>query len=78
MNDDIELRSTTQVINVDESKSVTVTLGGPPGPTGAAGTGGGSSVDVDARIAAHDQQEQAHTNATSGRDFSALFLNGLV
>lgn len=75
----ISVRQSTQTIYVDpQTNSVTITNGGPVGPPGPAGIGGGSIVDVDARIALHNQQEQVHTNATSGRDFSALFLNGLI
>lgn len=38
----------------------------------------GTSEEVDTKIAAHNQAEVVHPNASSGRDFSALFENGLV
>ena len=38
----------------------------------------GTSEEIDTKIAIHDQATPIHTNATSGRDFSALFLNGLT
>ncbi|MCA9368316.1 hypothetical protein KC887_08765 [Candidatus Kaiserbacteria bacterium] len=38
----------------------------------------GTSEEIDTKIAEHNQAEVAHTQISSGRDFSALFLNGLV
>lgn len=38
----------------------------------------GTSEEIDTKIATHSQQEVVHLNATSGRDFAALFENGLV
>jgi len=37
----------------------------------------GTSEEVDTKIATHAQAEEVHTNATSGRDYAALFQNGL-
>lgn len=38
----------------------------------------GTSEEIDTKIAEHEQSTPVHTNATSGRDFSAFFLNGLI
>lgn len=38
----------------------------------------GTSGEIDTKIALHDQAEEVHNNATSGRDFVALFQNGLI
>lgn len=38
----------------------------------------GTSEEIDTKIATHEQAEVVHNNATSGRDFSALFQNGLI
>lgn len=64
---------------IEATSSVSVINSGPPGPAGPAGVDG--SVDyseVDSRIAAHNQASPVHAMATSGRDFVALFQNGLI
>ena len=38
----------------------------------------GTSTEIDTKIATHNQAEVVHTNASSGRDFVALFQNGLI
>lgn len=38
----------------------------------------GTAEEVDTKIAAHAQAEQVHINSTSGRDYVALFQNGLI
>lgn len=38
----------------------------------------GTSEEIDTKIATHDQASAAHLAKTSGRDFVALFQNGLV
>lgn len=65
------------------STSVTVVNAGPPGPTGQNGLSGDYDAsllldEVDTRIATHNQASPVHTQATSGRDFVALFQNGLI
>lgn len=46
--------------------------------TGTAWLDIGTSEEIDTKIEAHNDAEQVHTNATSGRDYVALFENGLV
>jgi hypothetical protein len=60
--------------------SVAVVLAGPPGPPGSLGSFDLVPVleEVDSRIATHNQATPVHPGATSGRDFVALFQNGLV
>ena len=64
--------------------AVTVVLGGPVGPAGADGAGGGGfnmtdvEDEIDTRIATHNQATARHPGSTSGRDFVALFQNGLI
>lgn len=80
----VELTASTEVIVVSPAdESVSVILAGPPGPRGAPGLSGDLDPEalqefVDVSVAAHNQAETVHTNATSGRDFAALFENGLV
>lgn len=73
---DIQVVTQTQRIEVESDSSISVINAGPPGPPGA--NGGVSLEEVDSRVALHNQAEVVHTNATSGRDFVALFQNGLV
>ena len=58
--------------------SVAVSNAGPQGPAGAGGNGGSTLEDSDIKVAEHNQTTPIHTNATSGRDFVALFQNGLI
>lgn len=82
MSTNIDVTVQTQHIVVDEAtQSSSVTNAGPPGPPGPPG-----SIEniepileaVDDKIATHNQATPVHPNATSGRDFVALFQNGLV
>lgn len=73
---DIQVISQTQRIEVNPDSSISVINAGPPGPAGPAG--GVTSEEVDTKIATHNQATAVHPNATSGRDFVALFQNGLV
>lgn len=38
----------------------------------------GTTDEIDTKIAAHATAEVSHTQSTSGRDFVALFQNGLI
>ena len=38
----------------------------------------GTSTEIDTKIEEHNTSSNPHENVASGRDFSALFLNGLV
>jgi hypothetical protein len=67
---------TETVVVLPAGSSISTINAGPPGPPGS--SGGLDVTEVDARIAVHNQAEVVHTNATSGRDFVALFENGLV
>lgn len=60
--------------------SVSVINAGPPGPPGTPGEVNLVPVieEIDTRIATHNQTAPIHESATSGRDFVALFQNGLV
>lgn len=75
---------TSQVVSVVSGvSSVSVVNAGPPGPAGIPGLSGDTDTaqllqEVDTKIATHTQAEVVHTNATSGRDFVALFENGLI
>lgn len=66
------------------TNSVNVVNAGPVGPAGIPGLSGEADTaellaEVDSKIATHAQaMAPIHTNATSGRDFSALFENGLI
>lgn len=77
----IEFDPQTQVVEVVvPPQSVGVVNAGPPGPPGADGSFDMAPVvvEIDSRVAAHNQATPIHSNATSGRDFVALFQNGLV
>ncbi len=50
---------------------------GPPGQDGDVGEGASIEL-VDTMIATHNQAEVVHAQASSGRDFAALFQNGLI
>jgi hypothetical protein len=60
----------------------TVVLAGPQGPRGLSGAveyvEGVDEQFVDEKIATHNQSDGAHPGSSSGRDFSALFQNGLI
>lgn len=60
--------------------SVSVINAGPPGPPGTPGEVNMAPVieEIDTRVAAHNQATPIHQSATSGRDFVALFQNGLI
>lgn len=73
--------STESVIVQESVSSVGIINAGPPGPPGAPGSVNMTPVieEIDTRIATHNQSPSPiHDNATSGRDFVALFQNGLV
>ena len=68
---------------IDSVEEILVTvnnLKGDTGPPGADGdVGSGTTIEVvDAMIATHNQAEVVHAQASSGRDFAALFQNGLI
>lgn len=71
-----------QIISVDTvEQTVQIIQSGPqgvPGVDAAVGGGGVTQEDVDTSIATHNQAEIVHNNASSGRDFAALFTLGLV
>lgn len=74
----------TSSVEVTEAvSSVSVINAGPPGPPGTPGSVDPSdllaiSSEIDTKIATHNQTAPIHEAATSGRDFVALFQNGLV
>lgn len=71
----------TEVVTVIAAESsIGVINAGPPGPPGAPGSVDmGLVVDeINTRVATHNQTAPIHESATSGRDFVALFQNGLV
>lgn len=87
----ISVSPQTQQINVDPQTNVPIVVGtpssaisiinsGPIGPPGMAGDYDPTSllVEVDTKIATHNQTTPIHGAATSGRDFAALFQNGLI
>ena len=77
----IEFDPQTQVVEVVvPPQSVGVVNAGPPGPPGADGSFDMAPVieEIDTKIATHNQATPVHSNATSGRDYVALFQNGLV
>ena len=72
---------TSNVTVVDAQSSVSVINAGPPGPAGPPGSDADPTPileQVDIRIATHNQASPVHQMATSGRDFVALFQNGLI
>ena len=77
----VEYNPQTEAVDVIAAgSSVSTILAGPPGPPGTPGEVNMAPVieEIDTRIGAHDQATPVHTSASSGRDFAALFLNGLV
>ena len=76
----VDPATSTPTIVVPNVASVAVVNAGPAGPPGALGSFDLVPVlaEVDTRIATHNQTTPIHTNATSGRDFAALFQNGLI
>lgn len=77
----IEFNPATESVTVTAAgSSISTILAGPPGPPGAPGEVNMAPVieEIDTRIGAHDQATPVHSSASSGRDFAALFLNGLV
>ena len=75
---------TTSSVEVTEAaSSVSVINAGPPGPPGTPGSIEPSdllqiSEEIDTKVAAHNQATPVHESATSGRDFVALFENGMI
>lgn len=75
----LNVLSRTQRLEINCPSDVVVTNAGPVGPPGSSGSSGGvTELQVDAKISEHNTRETPHTNVTSGRDFVALFQNGLV
>jgi hypothetical protein len=78
----IEYNPQTEAVDVIAAgSSVSVINAGPPGPPGTPGEVNMVPVieEIDTRIATHNQHvSPIHESATSGRDFVALFQNGLV
>lgn len=80
----IEVVVQTQTIVVaNPSGAVSILNAGPIGPPGMNGLSGDYDatqllVEMDTKIATHNQATPVHTTATSGRDFAALFQNGLI
>lgn len=72
--------ATESVEVIASTPSVGVINAGPPGPPGAPGSVDMGPVveEIDTRIATHNQTAPIHASATSGRDFVALFQNGLI
>ena len=70
--------NSVEVIRVDATP--TLVLAGPQGPAGPAGSGevGDVGEQIDTKIATHNQSVGAHPGSSSGRDFVALFQNGLT
>lgn len=72
---------TETVVVLPAVSSISTINAGPPGPPGAPGVVDMGPVveEIDARIATHNQHvSPIHESATSGRDFVALFQNGLI
>lgn len=72
---------TEAVVILAAGSSISTINAGPPGPPGAPGIVDMGPVveEIDIRIATHNQHvSPIHETATSGRDFSALFENGLI
>lgn len=77
----IEFNPATESVTVTAAGSSISTINaGPPGPPGADGSFDMAPVvdEIDTRIATHNQTAPIHESATSGRDFVALFQNGLI
>lgn len=88
----IEVTPSVQLIEVDPvtSETIVVTSGissvgvinaGPVGPRGFSGDLDAIALldQMDVKVATHNQQvSPVHDQATSGRDFAALFQNGLI
>lgn len=72
--------TTTDIVVESPGVAVGVVNAGPPGPPGSIGSFSMVPVieEIDTKIAQHDQGTPIHTTATSGRDFAALFQNGLI
>jgi len=75
--------ATSSVEVTEAGSSVSVINAGPPGPPGTPGSVDPSdllaiSSEIDTKIATHNQTAPIHESATSGRDFVALFENGLI
>jgi len=71
----------TEAVTVEAAPiAVSVINAGPPGPPGTPGSVDMAPVieEIDTRIGVHNQATPIHPGATSGRDFVALFQNGLV
>jgi len=67
------------IVSPKPSNNLTITLAGPQGPPGIGSANLDIVIDeIDTRIAVHNQTTPIHTSATSGRDFAALFQNGLI
>lgn len=72
---------TSEVTVAQTQPSIGVVNAGPSGPAGPPGEAAdiGPILDeVDVRIGTHNQSTPVHEMATSGRDFVALFQNGLI
>lgn len=77
----IEYNPATESVTVTAAGSSISTINaGPQGPPGADGSFDMAPVvdEIDTRIATHNQTAPIHESATSGRDFAALFQNGLI
>lgn len=72
---------TSEVTVAQAQSSVGVINAGPSGPAGPPGEAADTGLildEVDVRIGTHNQSTPVHEMATSGRDFVALFQNGLI
>lgn len=71
---------TSAVTVLEATSSVSVINAGPPGPAGPPGTVDTAPIldEVNVLIGTHNQATPVHQMATSGRDFVALFQNGLI
>lgn len=72
--------ATESVTVTAAGSSISTINAGPPGPPGTPGEVNMVPVidEIDTRIATHNQTAPIHESATSGRDFVALFQNGLI
>lgn len=75
-------RSTPAVYVNRYDSTIRVQAAGPQGPAGAGASNTYTIPQTDAAIAAavtvHATSTTPHNEATSGRDFAALFQNGLI